>query len=969
MLGLGLAVAGACGAPPHPEEPRPAPATPATRVSQSTPPRWRVNVRDARFHDAQSGHVLLRSGQRLIVRDGQAVAAARSAAPALLGSTPIPSHLGHGYLFWSHDGLYRARDFLGALEPLAALSVRQISFGPDRVLVRTQEWERHLLGARTGKRLAVDPLGLVDYATRPGGKTAVALLDWGQALLTTDGGQQWLDVTAQLPSPPLKVELIDGQLWVALEQGSAALRADGSWSVFGKEGLSRARAMNPQAESEESQRWAALEGALAEGTLLGAGQALVVANQELLVLDLTTARVVARPPIGVPPGARCTVHRLQAEVVVACVGNGSLVLSGFSGALRPTVEIAFAGDGPFFADDQTLLFAGPCSGGESPKRAGAVCVRRGRGRWQEYDVTQALSAPPRSPSTRVIRWVPASKGGAVGFVGEPRVGMVDAATGAFAEFPPERRAAAAGVLSLGGSSAIHRDWTAAGDGTLQGWHAGQSYRVDRTGAIVAGAYKFNAQAASGRHALGLAAGRYYQSTDWGRSFEPVAGPPFGSGVPKTCSPVGCNLDGWFRLGWETERQDRVEAPLSLPPAPELPKIALPRLRCSPLGPEHQRQVPDDLEALATGQAQLGFGARLLPRVRGGVEHFTIPLERVLNDPARSPSTSGLLRALITGRAAGDDEAAVPNLGRSVWFTSPLDPRGEVLEAGFRLRDVLRFASDRDDASGLLYGSYTPAAVPVLGTGPGEMAGLVLFDGRPLLWLRAQPHARVTTLPLPEEYSMTTLMSAAATGPDELTLLLYQPERIQAVVLEPQGARRLFSMPRAAIDYGAPVNPETLLLGRSGIEGILATPGGSRPPTTADPALLLRPGARPQPLAPWFTLTPANAPECEGLHGPRAFLETRSAWFDVELGGSVSTVGPSFALVRWGRGRVCLEAVEAMVEGREDADFPTYVAARFAPEEKARRLGFSEGTEASQEIRCTLVPVGAPPHASPNERSH
>jgi hypothetical protein len=138
-----------------------------------------------------------------------------------------------------------------------------------------------------------------------------------------------------------------------------------------------------------------------------------------------------------------------------------------------------------------------------------------------------------------------------------------------------------------------------------------------------------------------------------------------------------------------------------------------------------------------------------------------------------------------------------------------------------------------------------------------------------------------------------------------------------------------------------------------------------PATIDDPAWLMTPGEEPVELAPWSAIEPASSPACSSpaalSDGVRVLVQTAAPWLDVEGARGFWRAPGTTAIVRWGRERVCLEAVEAgyrQIAQPGDARFGAQVmaVARFAgPHPGAGLLGMT-GTEAFRAAAtCTLEP--------------
>jgi len=308
--------------------------------------------------------------------------------------------------------------------------------------------------------------------------------------------------------------------------------------------------------------------------------------------------------------------------------------------------------------------------------------------------------------------------------------------------------------------------------------------------------------------------------------------------------------------------------------------------------------------------------------------------------------------------------AAQALGRpaTIRFYDPLLPRSGIVESRYSWRDVLSVAGRTGQADvGLLSGSDSAGALPVLGARAASLDGTLLLDpnGNLVLWARAGSPVR--PLVLGPESEGAEPIGAAVRGKDELVLLAVGDAcAARAVAVTAAGSSVLFEIGARPAHAPCPSNPDALALAPDGSLGVVRMPSGSRPPTVDDPALLLRAGQPPIALAPWSTLRPADDPACQGPDtGARALLMLPTAWIRLALPGAASTSAaePStLALVRWSGARVCLDAVEVAAGDMSvpETDLPTAVQARFTKPMEASRRGYGLGAEIAQPLTCRLV---------------
>ena len=178
------------GAPAGPEGPKPGAARYVLTQSQG-----------AVFDEASKGVAVPRPEFALVMGhrvklDGGIIVASTRAPVGLVGFRSLPERLGGGYLVWSDLRTYHAKDFLGALTPVAEIGPTAGArpwFGS--ILLRTERGLFELdLKTRSVKRWRQHP-GAID-ALSIDEKRGVTLDAVGRARATFDGGATWTDVTA-----------------------------------------------------------------------------------------------------------------------------------------------------------------------------------------------------------------------------------------------------------------------------------------------------------------------------------------------------------------------------------------------------------------------------------------------------------------------------------------------------------------------------------------------------------------------------------------------------------------------------------------------------------------------------------------------------------------------------------------------------------------------------------------------------
>jgi len=968
--------------------------------------------------DDATGVIL--EGVRFVLRGSQVRTSHDIADMVLQWALPIPARLGGGFLFRAHTSLYASDSFDGLLRPVVAFptDVADVSFAPKAALVRTESGERWLLELATGKRLPIQPPGLLQVAALDDGRAA-AIVEGGQLLVSTDGGEHWTDATGRLRAAPKRVFLSRAQntheesLWVET-QGAAAmgLLPGGRLAAFDALPATEAplslRPKQPAWREDE----APLRRAVRSGALARDGSALVIASGDLVQVDLVSGAMDVVAAGKLPPDATCTATRTQDDVVFTCsrAGGASFVVAHALDR-APIVEQTFADAGRFVvSDDGGILWVGPCDKPTTgPRRV--ACVRApGGGGWQQIDLEGAGDAG-NGPTYNVVRWIPRGDGGAVAVVGDiggtaNAWGLLDSRTGEVHAWPvdaltPAVRAAlqandGARNAPVDPGRLADRAWTVTAQGTLRGWatlgNAVGAVEIGIDGSLQTSAFTFERIASAGAIALARTReGRIWQTLDRGATWSEVAGPP--AGKPggwldaHACSLVGCDLGQWYRLGWASTPPVPLPPPTTAPPAPRIAQTPAPALICSTAGDVKRASVargersPDDLglglSRLAVSDAKglsdflrLAFARRIVGAVRD-------------TDPLDEPAS----RALVHGPATqpGDDRLQVTGanrdvmaLVRQVMFVPAFDPLGPVRRGAVAMRDLVGAARARGMAQAdLLREDPVPSAAipvtPVDATAPDDL--LVQLGAGAVALERAAPSVTARSRVAYEQGrgDEWRIVSAAELESDGVAWL-EQDSTGQSRVLR-LGAS---SAPSTAFELDAPpstdlvsANIDALAVGPRGELAVVRTPSGSEPPSALDPALLLVPGAPALALAPWSTLTAAEDAACKAdPAGWRVTVQTTAPWLRL-TGASARPADDAFMLarVRWSSARVCLEAVELRAEDMTVAGGPTsqwgsvwdspvesWVVARFAGGPAAGRIAVIAGGEARQSLECKL---GAP----------
>ncbi|EYF04365.1 hypothetical protein [Chondromyces apiculatus] len=379
----------------------------------------------------------LYEGTRLLLDGGVIVRAGRR-DEGLQGFTSVPARLGGGYLFWSGEGTYRAREFLGEMTLLAdvhpvtarpwldgmALSTREGTFTVD--LRAAQPTLQALPWAGTSELLALDA------------RRAARIDAFGRAAVTLDGGASWVDVLATRGFTVRALGREEGRIVLTSTRGGAAtfVTREGLVDIEGS-ALGGARetaparrftpisrllsVSSPPALARLSSRALAPESlflAVASGARLPSGGMLVAVEEGISVLAAGTPRPwMEGTLLNVSGGyTRCQAVVDAGAPLLACThrrdgaGDGDHidgaghVLRIEASPLAPSLEATFPELGRFFAGrGGSLVYAGRCGSrppsaddflrGAPPPPVGAQAAGDSRGDG-EADAQQEPEAPP-----------------------------------------------------------------------------------------------------------------------------------------------------------------------------------------------------------------------------------------------------------------------------------------------------------------------------------------------------------------------------------------------------------------------------------------------------------------------------------------------------------------------------------------------------------------------------------------------
>ncbi len=948
---------------------------------------------------------------RIVVGRGEPRVAVDGTDAPITGATRIPGRFGGGFLFWTERALYRADAFDAPLKPLARVpeAVTTVSFASKFLLVRTQNGERWGIALPSGERTAIEPLGVADVESLDDGRS-LAFNDQGAAFASTDGGDHWADVTAQMKSSPERVAVVEGELWI-FESGGGALRLepDGHLSAFDKQPPETPPSIRPR-----DPKWrgpdSPLRAAFHEGAAIDDSTALVLAEGDLVRVDVHTGEIVSVVAGRLPPDARCEAVPASGDVLFACTSRGSsgtgataFVVSHTLSGDMPTVEQSFGTPGQFYAGgDGGLAFAGPCGGSPAPTSSqdNTVCVRQPGGSWQEHDLS-ALQTDGGTGDVRVMRWVPRADGRVVALVDVQTPGIYDPSTGSLVPLPDDARdVIGQGYVPPSGygrhyrkpyvrhdASAVDFSWSFTSGGALRGWQRhGGMVEIGDDGRVHRSPFAFEVLAA-GPYALGRAKdGRLYQSNDHGATWTEVAAPPSGAGAVEMrgCTTAGCDLGAFYRVGWSI-RPPRIDPPpTTAPAAPEVRRARALELSCRPVGSATLKVLP----RTASSPEDLGLGMTRLPVANesGTQAYLRNVLPRQIINPLHDGSTGGdggdapSIRALLSGYQTSREQDVIEVMGpnknaaalrRPMAYVAAFDPLARIGKSTIAMSDVLavgRGAGMTTDE--ILSEDMTEAGniVPVTPVDANAPSDIAFHNPRGLLALVRGERTRLAMRAVQND---ATVVSGVSLGGDEAAFLEVESSGVGHVFkIGAGGTTDLFDISPTVNDAAYyPANPDAIAVGPKSEIGVVRTASGSDPSSSWDPAIVIVPAMPPSALAPWSQLRLADDPACKEP-GWRTTLQVIAPWVRVSTPELRVEDAPMLARVKWNDKRVCLEGIEAKLpnvtlrvsngtSGGEPLVVATWLVAKGST---FARVGVSEGVEWRQPLECTIVP--APPPSAP-----
>jgi hypothetical protein len=995
------------GSAPASSPPRePAPAELFAGLPLVRPSRYLAS--DATWIERAEGGIdrVVVNGRRMEVR-GAEIVRLGPLGPELRGGAAAPAWADSGptrYVFWSGREVFGAERWDGELRRLGTLpsEPRRAFDWVDGVGLVLDGGA--VVARAVGGTPVMLPVGLVVDALAVDARRALAVTVLGRAALTVDGGASFRDVTAEL-GQILAIEARGEALAVALRDGRTRVLGADSRFADARGFVGPLRGKPAEADADlwpDGGSGGALAAAVRSGLPLPDGGAVITARGFVGRLDLASLRTTQIASLArVAPEADCAPFRAADAVLLACASESRASLVDVSGA--PRLERSFdltkapAMDRFLGADGEAIGFLGPCDGSAprpspgalldgsedydvSTSRSAIFCVREGRDAWVEHRLTGA-------DATEVVAWIPRAHGGAVALVARRGMTLPDrdrvSIDGALRVVRVARDEPPLALPAYGfrGPELLSRTLRARPDGTIEGFLPAAVGMLSATGVVFDAAGRVRAFTgppnANQIVMAGMSAltqtdeGKLFETTSGGQRWFEVAPPPATSVLfPSDCSPVGCQIGPFVRLGWSgaadpvASSADAKEGSLGRFPSrlsrrtlrgrygrpPLAPPVA--RLVCAFDGPAEGKHAADSFG--------FGFVPGVKPRASmalrlAGFGVVTIP--------------SGGLQVAPTGDAEIAWVAPLDLSGKIQRVETPLAQSG-LGPQGFRGREI-KLAYVLDPSSGLdaiatrsrescIAGMLDAAGVTRPVGGCAEEPSVGVDVGGRLFTLNPRSDALVVSVAegarrrRPKEGPARPRAPAEA-DPAKLPVALHDLAR------SPLGGPSEGFMFGAGARAGAPVAVVVDVHGKASLAAIDPTSGAL--------------GAE-EPLAPLTALALGGEAACTFARAGEARVVlpfTSAIGLDpAALPGVLSTGLTGVSVLRWSKERACLDAVELSVrderydvESNEMAGVLRKLTARFDTAGTRGRgtaalLLVTHGTEVRQPLACTRVLPGPTP---------
>lgn len=946
--------------------------TSTASVAPSPPPEWIVNVAAHWVEETDDGIFRGIAGTRFEARGRHVLSASDKpsglddarVAPPWAATSGAPCK----YVFWREAEVFGASQWLAEPRPIASLVTPVLhSFDWfDGVGIVTPNG-MFVVHAATCTLDKLDLPGAA-AAAATNAQRALVLTALGHARWTDDTGKTFQDITAKLPNAGamhrtrdvLQVTAGTDTLFLLDDQGTVKA------SKFSEFRMPNEPERDPEDRwPAEHDRTSALESAVTNGLLLPNGEAIGIDGGLVARVKLATGRATEILRFGAP-GEDCAPVAVKDRSLVVCeAGRQATVIDIGSGQVERSFDIEEEAvwDRFVVADGETLGFVGSCGGrnpaptvdvvtsasttNSSMQRSPTFCARSSSGTWVEHQLDPA-------DATDILAWIPRTDGEATAVIALPGTFVHGTRTvevrGPLRIVRIARNAPPIDVSSYTSDrpKLVSRAYNALPDGSIEGWmSSGHSAAGSMSIWIDAEGHphqrplpsRATTLVTSGRFALVRTEdSQYLETTNFGRTFEPIDPPPGKQADPMSASPIGVQAGPFLRVGWGKHAKP-------LPPAE--PVVAEPfstqarrippavRLGCRFSGPPVSGRMSD-----AIG---LGLSKATMPQAYPG----RIPLLGTFYVPWRGlPNTlagnAEFVYVPLLDLAAPVRRVSVP--------LSKLESDGHMsheMRLGFVLdgMTVWPVAADRF--------SHCPASLVdeagftlPLGTCVEDPTVGVVVDGRAFL-VRADTSPYVMTVHSSIEISTAdlTLDRSGKTKPHGTNVKSLAKHYVSGGI-----ARYKFA---AGVRGKTPVMIAIDAAGNATLAPIEPTRGSVGPE---------------EPLVSLTKLQLGNSASCAGLPDDTRVLFPFTSEIGVEtrgLPGIRETENGGIAILRWSKQRVCLDAIDMTVhDERHEPDLMIHVSqgpirkvvARFDKPNlgKGTLAVITHGTEVRQPIVCEGV---------------
>jgi hypothetical protein len=552
--------------------------------------RWFVVTSGAELDfeetDGLGGSRYVAHGLRMTESAKGELAAARELLPAgsAIAATAVPARLGGGYVFRAQVSgrtlFWRATDFTSPLSPLANLGfeVGDVVAGFDRLyVVPRRENTLRALDLGSGEIVSTAPLPRSPFFAALGftsAWTGAVQVPFRGVLLSLDAGSSW----HAIHSDASELSVGDGRLGIKLPSGRFFIEPDGelvpsdettSDDLFARLPDDAYRLYFPISGEDERaaktdragprlDRWP-LRQAVLRGYPDTATTAVFARRGALTRVSLTNGAVLATAPgpngdctalpVASGIGFSCATDQGSTEIAVLTQGLGFEPLTSFVDARRVTASAKGA-----------LLVSGPCSG--PSVGAGEYCIRAASGRWSDVSLAAPKARAALLGDGRVAAVAPPRRGRPGRLIVVANGDATDREL-VLERLDKDERAALEKGLWLEGIEAFEsrpsgkeelRGWVAAGERLI-----GVRVTLDGAVSVRATDYSLDRSVLSGRFAFAWTRrGAGAQSLDGGINWTELELPPFEKEegaiedaelLEQGCSPVGCAVGSWIKLGW------------------------------------------------------------------------------------------------------------------------------------------------------------------------------------------------------------------------------------------------------------------------------------------------------------------------------------------------------------------------------------------------------------------------------------